>query len=331
MPLNLIFRTPKTRRLVSAWMVQQTADEAVASVTRFQDTFDQVIFMCGGVKADGSHPTDWPLKERRDLASRMRDMGISVLNDYGGSWKEAGAAVARSPRGIQDVVQRMVEECDAVGADGVDIDFEHWPAEGRFVFTEFIRQLSEALHARNKMLSICVYALSAEARREVGIGFWDTSVLGNYADHLRAMTYDLYCPPSLYVGPTSTAPWGRDTMSYMATQVPRHKIVMGLPTYSVDWDMNDPTQSRQVNDCQWIAAREKESPIGRGWCYYWDVHLIRYTDEKGHAHLLWVSDARSTRSHLVTVDSLDLAGVCFWVLGGEDPAIWDAVRDHFRR
>jgi hypothetical protein len=35
---------------------------------------------------------------------------------------------------------------------------------------------------------------------------------------------------------------------------------MGLPTYSVDWNINDPTKSRQVNDYQWIAEQEKKSP-----------------------------------------------------------------------
>jgi spore germination protein YaaH len=226
----------------------------------------------------------------------------------------------------------MVEECERTGCDGIDIDFEGWPAETRFAFTDFIAQLSEALHARGKMLSICTYALSPEARREVGIGFWDTSVLAQYADHIRAMTYDMYCPPSLFVGPTSCAPWGRETMGYMSTQVPRHKIVMGLPTYSVDWDMNEPSRSRQVSDYRWIAEREKESPIGRGWCYWMDVNLIRYTDEEKHEHLLWVSDAQSTRSHLVTVDSLDLSGICFWLMHeGADPAIFGAVRDHFKR
>jgi spore germination protein YaaH len=182
------------------------------------------------------------------------------------------------------------------------------------------------------MLSICIYALSPEARRETTIGFWDAALLAHYADHIRPMTYDLYCPPSQFIGPTSTAPWGRDCMSYMVTHVPRHKIIMGLPTYSVDWNINDPKQSRQVYDHEWIAAREKESPIGRGWCYYWDVNLIRFNDANNHAHLLYVSDARSTKSHLVTVDSMDLGGICFWMLsGGDDPAIWQCVGEHLKR
>ena len=328
---NQAFRPTKTRRLVSAWMVNNHVDDVVARVGEFQDTIDQVVFMCGGVKADGTLPPDWPVAQRKELTDRFRDMGVSTLNDYGGGSKDGGADVIRSDKLRGETIKRMLDECDAVGNDGIDIDFEHLPADRRFGFTDFIAHLSDALHKRNKMLSVCVYALSPEARRETGVGFWETSTLAQYVDQMRAMTYDLFCPPSQFVGPTSTAPWGRETMAYMVSQVPRHKVVMGLPFYSVDWNINAPEKSQQVYDHKWIAEREKESPIGRGWAYYWDVGLIRFTDADGHAHLLYVSDARSTKSHLVTVDNLDLAGVSFWVLGQEDPKIWECVREHFRR
>ncbi|MCC7192378.1 MAG: hypothetical protein IT444_06295 [Phycisphaeraceae bacterium] len=328
---NLIFRPSKTRRLVSAWMVKEHAEGAIQTVSEYHDIFDQVIFMCGGVAGDGSLPRDWSTDQRRELAKKLHGMGVSTLNDYGGSWKNCGDRLLKDMTIADRWIDRMVEECDAVGTDGVDIDFEHWPGEGRYVFNEFIRRLSVALHARNKMLSICLYALSPEARRETGIGFWDAATLAQHADHLRPMAYDMYCPPSPYIGPTSTAPWARDCMTHMVTHVPRHKLIMGLPTYSVDWDMTDPSQSRQVYDAPWIAEREKESIIGRGWCYYWDVNLIRYTDKNGHPHVMWVSDAKSTKSHLVTVDSMDLGGVCFWCLINEDKEIWKCVREHFKR
>ncbi|MBI2192362.1 MAG: hypothetical protein HYU36_10290 [Planctomycetes bacterium] len=329
--LNSIFRPSKSRRLVSAWMVRESVPAALVNVREFHDLFDQIILMCGSFQADGSLPRQWPVEGRRALAAELRGLGISVLLDYSGPWEGAGMALARTPGIASSWIARMLEECNEVGADGVDLDIEGWPPEGRFPYARLVREASEALHERHLMLSVCVGALSPEARRENGIGFQDTSVLAHHADHLRAMVYDLYCPPSLFIGPTSTAPWGRETMAYLASQAPRHKIVMGLPTYSVDWNITDPAQSTQVNDFRWIAEREKESPIGRGWCYYWDVSLIRYTDARGHAHLLWVSDARSTRSHLRTVETLDLAGVCFWVLGGEDPAIWQALRETLRR
>jgi len=329
--VNQIFRPSKTRRLVSAWIVNGSQQHALQRVKEFDDIFDQVIFMCGATTPDGGLPADWSVEERKRLNAEFRAMGVSTLNDYGGGGKDGCVEMCRNPKSLQSCIQNMVEECEKTESDGVDIDFEGWPADSRYAYNDFIAGLSEALHTRGKMLSICTYALSPAARRETGIGFWDTSVLAHYADHLRAMTYDLFAPPSQFIGPTSTAPWGRETMAYMATQVPRHKIVMGLPTYSVDWDINDPTRSRQVYDYKWIAEREKESPIGRGWCYGWDVNLIRYNDAENHAHLMWVSDAMSTRSHLVTVDSNDLAGVCFWVLTEDDPAIWEAVRQHFRR
>lgn len=328
---NPIFRPSKTRRLVSAWTVLQDREALLTRLRPYDDLFDQVILMCGRPAGGGALPGDWPLDDRIRLRRELSAMGISMLNDYA-SDHQLYAEFRDNPRAIEACIAAMVDECERTGADGVDIDFEKWPRQGRFLYTDFIGALAAELHRRGRMLSICAYPATSAAMREVGLGFIDPARLVPYVDHYCAMVYDLYCPPSPYVGPTSTAPWGRETMEYLSRIIPRNQLVMGLPTYSVDWDINDPAKSRQVNDAAFIAARETDSPIGRGWCYYWDVNLIRYADAGGHAHLLWVSDARSTVSHLQTVDADDLAGVCFWVMSGdEDAGIWEAVRRHFQR
>lgn len=329
---NPLFRTTKSRRLVSAWTVQPAIHDSMARVREFADMFDQIVLMCGAIQEDGALPGAWSVKDRKAIADELRTMGVSMLNDYGGVGSERLHDLLRRPDATHALVKRLVEDCIASGADGVDIDIEHWPASMRLPFSDFIIALSKAMHEHNLMLSICVYSLSREARRDFGLSFIDTAPLATYVDHFRVMNYDLFCPPSPFVGPTCTAPWVRENLAYMKEQVPSSRIIAGLPTYSVDWDINEPQKSRQVNDAAFIAEREAQSPIGRGWCSYWDVGLIRYTDELEHAHLLWVSDARSTRSHLVSVDSLDVAGVCFWLLSGtEDPAIWQAVHEHFAR
>lgn len=326
-----VFRPPKSRRLVSAWMLRDDAQHALARVTEFQDIFDQVILMCEHPGPDGSLPADWPASERAELIAKFRDLGVSVLNDYSGDG-ELFAELCESKGALARLIANMAAECEDTGADGVDIDLEHLPARARFAFTGFIADLAAALHERGKMLSICTDAPSAASRRDGGIRFLELPTLAHYADHLRPMNYDLFGPwtPEV-VGPTSTAPWTRERMSYLAREVPRHKLVMGLPTYSLDFDLTEPPRSRQVYDFEWVDARAAESSIGRRWISHWDVSVARYTDAEGHLHLLYITDARSTRSHLETADALDVAGVCFWCLRGDDPAIWECVRRHFGR
>ena len=55
---NPIFKATKTRRLVSAWVIPEDADHALARVREFEDIFDQVIFMCHHAQPDGSLPTE---------------------------------------------------------------------------------------------------------------------------------------------------------------------------------------------------------------------------------------------------------------------------------
>ena len=222
-------------------------------------------------------------------------------------------------------------DLELAGADGADLDFEQLPTQERFAYGAFVRDLYESLHARRKMLSICTASPSRTDTRDAGLPFLDTSWLAHHVDHLRPMNYDFFYPSTPILGPTATASWARDRMQRLVEQAPRHKIIMGLPTYSVDWDVTEPTNSRQIYDYQWLAVREKESEIGRAWLHHWDVGLMRYLDAEGHIHYVYVTDARSTQSHLETVDALDLGGVCFWALMGDDPAIWERVRQYFAR
>jgi spore germination protein len=298
--------------------------------TEFQDILDQVVLMCDHAQADGSLPSGWPADERKDLTRRFNELGVSTLNDYSGL-KATWAALAAAPQAIDTLVRNMVSECETTGADGVDLDFEALAPQERFAYADFVRRLSEALHTRGKMLSICTAAPCRAEKRDHPLPFLDTSYLAHYVDHIRPMNYDFFYPSSPILGPTATASWARDRMQYLVTQVPRHKIIMGLPTYSVDWDVTEPTNSRQIYDYEWLAEREKESEIGRAWLPHWDVGLMRYKDPAGHLHYVYVTDARSTQSHLETADALDLGGVCFWVMMGDDPAIWERVRRYFQR
>ncbi len=328
---NPVFKPPKTRRLVSAWVVPEHADHALERAKQFDDIFDQVILMCQHANTDGSLPTSWPAADRKRLIAEFADLGVSVLNDYSGV-ADTFAALSESPNTVETLITNMVEECEQTGADGVDIDFEGLHTQDRFAFTDFIAQLAQALHARGKMLSICTNAPSRSSRRDGGITFLELPTLAHYVDHLRPMNYDLFGPwtPEI-VGPTCTAPWAKDRMEYLAAEVPRHKLIMGLPTYSLDFDLTEPKRSRQVYDYEWIGERVKESTIRRPWISHWDVSVARYTGSDGHIHLLYVTDARSTRSHLETADLLDVAGICFWCLMGDDPKIWEAIRQHFGR
>jgi spore germination protein YaaH len=329
---NPIFRTPKSRRLVSAWVVQESADHAVARVREFQDIFDQVILMCGRVRGDGTLSRRWSQEDRKKLVDTFREMDVSTLMDWAGGWENDFEKIAASPELMKKLVSSIVADCEATGADGVDIDLEHLPATARFPFTDFFGQLSEALHARNLMLSICTGGYLSAYRRDWAGSFIDVPVIARYADHIRQMNYDMHFPRAEAVpGPTSTAPWVRDMLAYTAREVPRGKLIAGLPTYSVDWNMLHPEKSDQIYNYEWIAEREKEAPQGRQWVSYEDISFLRYTDAEGSPHLLYVTDGRSTRSNLVFVDEVDVAGVCFWCLQGDDPAIWQAVREQFRR
>jgi spore germination protein YaaH len=327
---SLAFAKTKTRRHVAVCVAIPDVADLAARLKPFEDVFDEIVVSSFSPIPGGK--SRYTPDDHRRLVESCHAMAMSAVDCYGWRYTPECQAVLAAPAEIRRCIAHMVERCETSGSDGLVVDFEAWPPHTRFAFTDFIAQLSPELHRRGKTLSVAAYPANTAQRRERGQPFIDVHSIAPLADRFHVMTYDQFCPPSPYIGPTSTTPWARDGMQDMLTQAPGYKLLMGLPTYSVDWDVTDPTRSRQVNDAAHLEACETISPIGRGWCYYWDVGLIRYVDSDQHIHLIYVSDARSTRSQLQNVDQLDLAGIFFWVFNGrEDPEIYRAVRSHFAR
>ncbi len=160
----------------------------------------------------------------------------------------------------------------------------------------------------------------------------DLKAIGAAVDLLCLMTYDehtRYTPP----GPVAGFLWTRDNLDYALQFVPREKLSIGIPVYGYHWSAGDPgaegkpsvhsatvggSDVRQLiaqfhPEIQWDAADRAS------WFYF-------YRD----ATREWVfyTDARTFKERYDLAASADLQGFCSWVLGKEDPAIWELLPAH---
>ena len=51
-----------------------------------------------------------------------------------------------------------------------------------------------------------------------------------------------------------------------------------------------------------------------------------YTDDSGRPHTAWYENARSLKDKVDLALQYRVSGVFIWVLGGEDPEIWETLR-----
>jgi spore germination protein YaaH len=107
------------------------------------------------------------------------------------------------------------------------------------------------------------------------------------------------------------------------SEIPRDKIILGVPTYGYDWNGSQPARDVQWTEAEAIAQAHA-APV------MWDPTAqspwFAYTDSQGHPHTVWFEDARSLSAKLALAATYRVNGVAIWRLGGEDPAIWEQLR-----
>ena len=124
--------------------------------------------------------------------------------------------------------------------DGIDLDFESFAfvdaistwstTQTRWV--QFISDLSIALHAQGKILSITTPPLFDPASGKKGYYLYAWSQVAALIDQLHIMTYD-YSTSS--PGPIGPLQWTTNAVNYAVSVVPASKIYIGIPGYGRDW------------------------------------------------------------------------------------------------
>jgi spore germination protein YaaH len=265
----------------------------------------------------------------KEFIDRCHQLHIEVYQGVSGNASAVDTAAHRKA-----TVDQYLQACQIQGYDGIDLDFEHLDPSLRGTYSEFLRQTASALHKIGKKLSICVGCYPNAEWNRPEKEFYDPKVVGETCDLIRVMCYDMYWAPgwadpefknhpdALGMGPTSTYLWAQAGMRFWLGQVPREKLVMGLPAYSNDYTLSPSGGGKQV----YASRPQVQVETQKSWLWYERVSMYRYLDN-GVPHVFYASDAESTKAHLDTIDELNLPAIGFWHFSSVDENIWKAVRD----
>ena len=266
--------------------------------------------------------------EDQSILSFLRTHNILVIptvaNILDGVWNGAlVSSIIADPALASANISSLVDLAVGRGYDGIDLDYENLGSRDRGAFTSFVAKLAAALHARGKLLTVNVYAKTAEPGTWDGPQAQDWWALGQVVDQLRIMTYE-YSWSTSPPGPISPINWVTDVIAFARTMIPPGKIMQGVPFYGYDWVGSRGTDlvwtdavalaSRYAVPINWDSA--SASP--------WFQYLVKST-----RHTVWFENAASVTAKLAVTTAYDIGGVALWRVGGEDPANWSALRSQF--
>lgn len=297
---------------VAGFLEQQTLQQNA-------DILDEVNFFWYELGGDGSIEGGIQATQAVKVA---HEAGLrivpSILN--GGFDRQRVADIIHDPahRGqhIQDILALIRDN----NFDGIDIDYESLYPEDRDDFSLFIEELSAALKAEGKLLSIAVHAKTDDAGAWSGAAAQDWARLGAAVDEFKIMTYDYHNGAS-EAGPIAPLDWVDDVLTYAATVVPPEKTFMGVPFYGYDWT-GSIAQSLNWRQAVKLAEQngaeiQRDSTSAEAWFSYSDGKQTVYFND---------AETMAARLDIILSNHPDIAGIAIWPLGGEDPANWTTIR-----
>ena len=244
--------------------------------------------------------------------------------------------VLATPDARRRAVRNITALCRDNKFDGIQFDFENISVTDRDAFTSFSREVADSLRRIGCTLSAAVVPRSREYPGPTSYHKWiydnwrgayDYKALAEFMDFLSVMTYSQHTrrtPP----GPVAGYPWMEGTVKYLLSiGVPPGKISLGLPAYSQHWY---PTYDAQGgarvagSGLSWAAAsgvlaKNDAQPV-------WDSRqkeAYAFWENDGLYEWLFLEDARAFQARLELVRQYRLRGYSVWVLGQEDPKVWE--------
>ena len=237
-------------------------------------------------------------------------------------------------------IDSLLVQAKLHGFAGYQFDFENIAWTDRDAFSAFARRMAEAMHKAGRQLSIAVvpnapgYAGGGPFSKwmwEYWRGVFDLRALGECVDFVSLMTYDQH---TRWTTPGPVAGWGwtLEHLDYALQFIPKEKLSIGIPLYGYRWYAGNPvfgTQERSNISADYIDADES-IPLAReyGAKIQWDAdeHEAFYWFYRDQMRE-WVSmpDARAFRDRYELAKKRGILGLSAWVLGAEDPAVWDVL------
>jgi spore germination protein YaaH len=355
------------RKILTGWLPYYSMKTYLPAVLSNADLIKEIMPFWYTLKYDGKtkkaviadvYKTANPSVPIEEPLTALRNAGMTIIPTItDGTEKLVLANLISKPVSRKQVVDAIVATVASQNYDGIDLDFEGfafidpnttWKATAPN-WVLFIKELSAALRAQKKILSVTTPYLFDPAEKQKGYFVYAWADIAPHIDRLRIMTYDYSTSRPGPIGPIA---WTEKTVKYAISIMPASKVYLGLPGYGKDWVTKVegvcPSNLAKVitpsakagtflmRDAASIAATYGAVPTYNE--TFAEVTFSYKRDYTGQtssglsttctaSRTAWHQNAQSFSVRAKLVAKYQLGGAAQWVIGQEEPLAMVAIRD----
>jgi len=354
------------RKIFSGWMTDystygdttkgqiQAMDYVVANADMFSQILPFWYTITSATTIKDKYVTQNSIDKAIPIAT-LQSLGIKVLPTITDSTKVGELSkIMGTDASRASLIKTITNLVMTNKFDGIDLNFEGfayvdkiatWPTiQPRWV--KFVSELSTALHAQNKLLSVTTPYLLDPATGKKGYYHYAWPEISSYIDRLNIMFYD-YHKYDTKPGPIGPISWFEPSLIYALKTVAPYKIYLGTPNYGYNWvtkvtgvcPTNTPASEKTSSNAAIIHQRKAQAILDKPGAVaaynekYGETNVL-YTAEFNGVnsagtptsckvnHSAWYVDSRGYFARAKLVEKYKLGGISEWEIGyGDDLAI----------
>lgn len=281
-----------------------------------------------------------------DYVASAHQMGMEVwalISDFDGSTnKRYTDSILPYTSRRTNLVNNIVAELTASGADGVNVDFEYVNSDIADDYLQFLRELTVACHKKNKIVSVDNYVPSTWTKQ------YNRAEEIASADYLIIMGYDEHNNSSDSAGSVASLSFVKkgieDTLAEVGEEN-SNRVINALPFYARLWSetpeqyaegnakiIEDEQKGSYALSSKALSMDEAQQAVStNGAKKTWDEESGQYYAQYQVDHTtyrIWMEDTKSLQKKLQCMSEYKLAGAAFWSLGFENSNVWDTIKKY---
>ena len=228
----------------------------------------------------------------------------------------------------EHVIKQLMAFIAMYKLDGINIDFEYIQPEDAVNYVEFFRELGPYMKSAGAVLSVDMY----NPDKIYWSRYYNRLEVGGIADYICVMSYDEY--KNDVSGPVASMPFVRSGMEKTLLEVPKEKILLGIPYYVRVWreetadGVTKTTRQDRGMDYGYKLFNDNNADIS--WDSAFGSFYASFKESGNVVYKAWLEEERSIEEKLTFMQNMDLAGVAGWSWGLESDQVWDLLRRYVK-